>query len=447
MEENMENRETELLEFKKTTTQLKEAVISLCAMLNKHNHGTVIFGINDNGIVTGQDIGKKTCSDISREIRNHLKPLPEISVAVETVDNKNIIRVTASGTDTPYSAYEKYYTRIDDSDTYMNTNELWKFFESKERTYSKWEEEKTSYTADDIDEEQLISFVRTANEIGRMRYVYTNPEDVLSRLNLLDQDGYLNNAGYYLFGNNGPVTLKEVMYPTDIRDKFTEMNHFKGNIFQCIEEGARFIRFNIHYGGEINGLQREKTVEIPETAIREILVNSFAHCRYIKGDANEITITKSFVKVYNPGNIINDLNPIEFASGHIGSKIRNPLIATALYKCGYIDAFGTGFDRAFRTCADNDTEYEYQNDEFGFTFIFKRKPVYENQTIRSIHLHSLDKQILSLISSNPYITIAQLSNDTGVSIPTVSRHINALTARNLLVRVGSRKSGYWKSNL
>lgn len=31
--------ETEILEFKKSTGELKEAMYSICAMLNKHQHG------------------------------------------------------------------------------------------------------------------------------------------------------------------------------------------------------------------------------------------------------------------------------------------------------------------------------------------------------------------------------------------------------------------------
>ena len=58
----MKKRESEILEYKKSTAQLKEAVISLCTMLNKHNKGTVYFGIKDDGTVCGQDIGKKTTS-------------------------------------------------------------------------------------------------------------------------------------------------------------------------------------------------------------------------------------------------------------------------------------------------------------------------------------------------------------------------------------------------
>ena len=77
----MKKRESEILEYKKSTAQLKDAVISLCAMLNKHNNGTVYFGIKDDGTVCGQDIGKKTTSDISHEIRNNLKPIPNITIS------------------------------------------------------------------------------------------------------------------------------------------------------------------------------------------------------------------------------------------------------------------------------------------------------------------------------------------------------------------------------
>jgi ATP-dependent DNA helicase RecG len=103
----------------------------------------------------------------------------------------------------------------------------------------------------------------------------------------------------------------------------------------------------------------------------EIVVNSFAHCSYAKkGDFNQYVIYKSFISIYNPGLIIKGINPMEFASGKVGSKIRNLLIASTLYKYGFIDAFGTGFNRTFTLCAKSNVDYKYREDEFGLTFIF-----------------------------------------------------------------------------
>lgn len=444
----MERRESEIVEFKKSTTQLKEAVISLCAMLNKHEGGTVYFGIKDDGSVCGQELGKKTTSDISHEIRNNLKPLPVVSINIVEIEEKEIIEIKASGDDTPYSAYGRYYTRVDDADVYMDSRQLCKFFESKDKTYSKWEEEITDFGIEYVNEELLIQYIRDANDSGRLNYIYRNPLEALNKLNLISDEGYLNNAGYYLFGNDGPITLKEVIYPTDERDSFTDLKQFKGNILECINEAMKYIQNNIHYSAEIVGTKRIETPEIPVKAIREIVVNSFAHCRYQKGDFNEITITKSKLRIYNPGNILNDVSPIDFANGKIGSKIRNPLIATVLFKNGMIDAFGTGFDRTFKVCAQNGTEYEYQNDEFGFTFIFKRNDrIEKNEKIndkKNDKISKLDSELIQLISKNAYVTIPELADLIGKSEATIHRHLNVLVEKNFVERVGSRKSGYWK---
>ena len=273
----MDLRESETLEFKKSTAQLKEGVISLCAMLNKHTKGCVIFGIKDDGSICGQEIGKKTTSDISHEIRSNLKPIPNVSITIESLEGKSLIKVEAYGDDTPYSAYGRYYTRVDDSDMLMDSRQLWKFFESKDRTYSKWEEETSSHGVEQINEDLLIQYIRDANDTGRLNYVYRNPPDALSRLNLINDGGYLNNAGYYLFGDDGPVLLKEVIYPTDERTSFTDLKQFRGNIFECINEGMKYVQNNIHYHSEIVGAKREETPEIPIAALREIIINSFAH--------------------------------------------------------------------------------------------------------------------------------------------------------------------------
>ena len=99
----------------------------------------------------------------------------------------------------------------------------------------------------------------------------------------------------------------------------------------------------------------------------------FAHCIKIG--------QQTHMKIYNPGSIYNGIDPVRFASGSVGSKIRNLLISQTLFYYGYIDAFGTGFDRTFTVCANNGVEYKYNNDELGFTFSFKRKQNFLNDKI------------------------------------------------------------------
>lgn len=122
-------KENEFVELRKSLAQLKEGIISLSSMLNKNQRGELYFGINDEGRIVGQNIGKKTISDITHEIQNNLKPLPS-TVFIDDLEEggKKIIKVVVEGKDTPYSAYGRYYIRIDDADILMSSSQLKRFF-------------------------------------------------------------------------------------------------------------------------------------------------------------------------------------------------------------------------------------------------------------------------------------------------------------------------------
>ena len=61
----MKFKETETLELKKSTSELKEGVISIAAILNKHGAGELYFGIRNDGAVVGQHIGEATLREVS----------------------------------------------------------------------------------------------------------------------------------------------------------------------------------------------------------------------------------------------------------------------------------------------------------------------------------------------------------------------------------------------
>ena len=74
--------ETEQIEYKKTTGELKEAIISIVAILNKHGSGELYFGVRNNGDILGQVINDETLRKVSQAIRNHITPdiFPEIPI-------------------------------------------------------------------------------------------------------------------------------------------------------------------------------------------------------------------------------------------------------------------------------------------------------------------------------------------------------------------------------
>lgn len=66
------------------------------------------------------------------------------------------------------------------------------------------------------------------------------------------------------------------------------------------------------------------------------------------------------------------------------------------------------------------------------------------EILKNDNLNKIDQTLLMLIKQNKYITIGELALKIGKSEPTIHRHIVNLTSKGMLVRVGSRKSGYWR---
>ena len=89
--------ETETLEFKKSTGELKEAMHSICAILNKHQHGELYFGVKPDGTVVGQVVTEESLREVSQKIKNFIEPriYPEISKVV--LDGRDCIHVKFSG--------------------------------------------------------------------------------------------------------------------------------------------------------------------------------------------------------------------------------------------------------------------------------------------------------------------------------------------------------------
>lgn len=415
-------------------------MISITSMLNKNCNGTLYFEIKNDGTVVGQEIGEFITTKIVNEIKNHIKPVIHPKIEIITSNNKTIISVEVYGKETPYSAYGRYYIRCDDQDLLMNNNELERFFLDKNFTYSDWENEITKYSLNDIDENLLIEYIDKANEVNRINYRYNDVEDALIKLDLMN-NGHLNNAGLYLFSNKKVLMLKLAIFATDNRLTFIDNKQFFGNIFECINEGIKYISNNINYHAEIRGVTRVETPEIPIEAIREIVVNSFVHIKVIPGDYNEIIITPTKVRIYNPGTIVMGKNPKDFAEGKIGSKIRNPLIALTLYKNKTIEAFGTGFKRVFELCDRRNIKYNYGTDGFGFYFEFYRNKV-SNDT-----LNDIDNKIVEYLKQyNSIKTVKEISFYLSKSDATLKRALARLIEKNIIIRIGSKKNGYWKLN-
>lgn len=434
--------ESEIIEFKKSTAELKQGIISISSILNKHGSGILYFGVNDNGEVKGQTVGKETQRDISRAISSYIKPECHYEINLQhTAEGLQFIEVDFSGNEAPYSAYGKYYQRFADEDKTISDIELERLFKERNIDYSQWENDLSKETIEDADDELIESVIDQGNDSGHLKYQFTDKKTTLKRFGLLASDSdKLNNAGRVLFSKNAPVLLKVATFATKTKSTFIKLDHYRGNIFECIEYGIDYITSGISYVVDFNGqASRSERSEIPLSAIREIVVNAFAHGSYDSNTAFEIDIFADRVVIYSPGSFPRGYKPEDFATQKERPIMLNPKINEVLFRTGMIESFGSGFERTFEECEKASVRYSYRNLHNGFEFVFERPHGH-------INVHDMSKTeaaVLEELKKNNYATAKQIATVIGKSEKTVYRAFKRLKELQKITRTGDDYNGSW----
>lgn len=178
-----------------------------------------------------------------------------------------------------------------------------------------------------------------------------------------------------------------------------------------------------------DGIHRKEIPEIPVDAIREAVVNSFAHARYDLSVQHEVDIFSNRISICNPGSFANEFEPIDFYTRDIHSYLRNEVIAKTLY-----------------LCKEAGIEVSYVNEETAFVLEFSREDRNIPPKSGGINggINESELTLLSVLKQSPSITNAELANVSEKSERTISRILAALKSKKLIERIGSNKSGYWK---
>src|SRR3989304_5464481 len=175
----MAHKESETIEFKKSTAELKEAVISIVAMLNKHGQGEVYFGISNDGKVVSQDIGRMTIKEVTQAVVDNTEPKVYPKVEVRKIEGKDCMVVEAKGNNGPYFAYGRAYLRVVESNKGMSPQEI------EERILEKrkflWDKEVSEKTLADVNEEAVKEFMRKAKTAKRVDFEFVNVKTTLHK--------------------------------------------------------------------------------------------------------------------------------------------------------------------------------------------------------------------------------------------------------------------------
>ena len=430
-------KESETLELKKSTSELKEAIISIVSILNKHQKGELYFGVKNNGDVVGQTVTEKTIREISKAISDNIEPKIFPKINEVTLEGKKCVRVEFSGNDVPYFAYGRAYVRVGDENKRISPQELEHIIIRKNKDKLRWDIEicvkaRLKY----IDEEKTKRFVEAAG------LKYGSVKSSLEKLGLM-KEGKLLNTAVLFFGKHPEDFFPNAKLRCAVFGETTattiDMQDFVGDMFTLIEKAERYILENIHIGMRLEGLRRVDVPEIDREAFREAIINAFCHRDYHEYDSVNIAIFKDRLEIRSPGSLYGGLT-IEKIKKEEVSRRRNELIADMFHRVHFVEKWGRGI----KLILSKEPTADFKVIASIFITTFRRKGVDRRVEKFGEGSEKSSEKILTLIKENKSISAREMAVVIGISPRAVEKQLALLKKKGVLRRGGSAKGGYWE---
>jgi ATP-dependent DNA helicase RecG len=351
--------ESETVEFKKSTGQLRRAAETICGMLNGPG-GRVLIGVTPEGRIHGQTVSDKTIRDVAEVLQKFEPPASVIQNRVNVADDKAVLVLEAISNpeSRPYVFDGRPYQRIGSTTSIMPQGTYQRLLNERAHSRIRWENQPAEgYNTSILDSEEILRTVRLGIAAGRLPESTGNAiPDILERLRLL-RDGRPNQASVVLFGSRfmpdyPQCQLRLARFRGVNKSEFLDQRQIEGHAFHLLEEAMLFLRRHLPVAGRIiPGLfEREDEPLFPLEALREALVNAFCHRDYtIIGGAVSLAIYDDRLEIWSDGTLPFDLKPEDLKREH-PSRPRNPLIAQVFYLRGMIERWGRGTQKIVELC-------------------------------------------------------------------------------------------------
>ncbi len=239
-------------------------------------------------------------------------------------------------------------------------------------TNDSWERQKSQYRVSDIDTGVFQSYLRKTKKAGRIHFVDEDPEVVLVKLGLSDGE-WLLNAGAALFVDCGINELQLTKYASDRRLTITDQRRFTGSMLPLAAKAVQYVVDAMDWRVAFPGkLEREEIPEIPVDAVREAVINAFAHRLIASGQPVEVVICRGFLEIHSPGRFPDGQTPELFIRENRKPVHRNPLIVRTLTYSKDMEGSASGLKRMHETCGQSGCKVAYLSDDSGVTVRFYR---------------------------------------------------------------------------
>lgn len=423
--------ETEKIEFKKTTGELKEGITSLASMLNKNGYGTLYFGVKDNGDVVGQQMGDRTLREISQAIAHFLKPQVIPTIEHELIDEKNVIKIEVRGSEKPYSAYGRYYMRSADEDRELSPTALKELMDRQ--------------TTSDI--LTLVPAPVQTLTFNKLKIAFVTAGLTVDQTTFEDNTGLKNSNGKhnlmaFLLADENDISIKVVTFAGKDKTNIVKRNEYGGTcIVTAIDKVLDYMESINETMVTMGNHRRIEEKLFDMASFKEAWQNACIHTKWDKGNPPAVYIFSDRIEIISTGGLPVDLNKEEFYKGI--SKPVNAKLQKIFGQLGYVEQTGHGIPLIISNYGKQAFDITENFVNVTIPFNYEKRNAAGKEIQSKVKISEAEQRVIDFISQNSSITIKELVEASGYSDGYVRKILASLKEKKLIERQGGNKTGEW----
>ncbi len=418
----------------------------ICGFANA-NGGTIVIGKNDKGEIIGLKHSKKLLEEIPNKVKDILGILVDVNLHKTTEGEYLEIIVEPQ----PFAVNYKgqYFYRSGSTKQELKGVSLDKFL--LEKKGKNWDGVLIpNVSVSDLKNEAFDFFKRRAVRNKRIdeSILNENNENILENLKLTEKS-LLKRAGILLFHPDPEKIITGAFIKIGYFQSDTELvfqDEIHGNLFEQVEKTieilfTKYIKAQISY----EGIHRIEIYEYPKEAIREALLNAVAHKDYAYGYPIQISVYANKLMIWNEGRLPENWTVEKLFRKH-SSKPRNPDIANAFFRMGYIESWGRGTIKIIEQCERHGLpmpEFKNEGNDFWVTF---NKDIFNEEYLENLKLNERQIKAVLYVKEKGKISNKEYQILNNVLYKTAYRDLEKLLEEKIIVKKGKKKGTYYVLN-
>lgn len=427
-------RECETMEFKESISQLDKGLRSLSAMLNRRNHGTVYFGVDDSGNVIGMDIGRDTLESIRNLARSRIQPqiLPEVTVH-DTDDGRRFIVLQASGYDTPYSYDGRYYIRNVSSDESAGPEIVTQLVLARGADPLK----DRASDLQDLTFDLLFTMMASRN-------LHPKAEAGFFRSHGMTESRGAFNLTAYLLSDQNSIPIQVVRFNGCDRSSMSDRTDFGGRSI-IVSMRAVLDHIASYMVTEVD-LSKGERIEVhlfDFESFREAWINACVHNAWWMMLPPSVMVFDDRIEVVSYGTVPFPMSLESFFEGD--SRPVNKALFSMFALLGMTEQSGHGVPTIVRSYGRD--AFKISDNGVTVTIPFAFEPDYvaarKETFMNGLGLDEKRGKVLEYLSRNPDARLSDAAEYAGMSLSNVKKTVSGFKADGILRNEGTNRRSRW----